>query len=291
MAAGMATLLSEHLPIEAKVVAASGPMEWMPMMETGEIDLGVLNSWDAWAGREGRSTYAHVSNGKGFPLTLVTSGRKGLSGVVVAEESGIRRGADLKGRRYVGEYTGSPAVTAIAQGALANFGLSRHDVRMVAAPSPDAGVRAVIEERADANGGSNIGMAVISELEATRGARFLSFDPSPAAAARLYTEFPGRLVKVAQGPARTGIREEVYLISYEFYLVAREGLPDDLVYEIVRILWEHNAALARINVPLRDWTRNNFVVDEPTVPYHTGAVRFYRERGAWPLEEGKSGGE
>jgi TRAP transporter TAXI family solute receptor len=282
MGAGIASVLSAHLPIEAKVVAASGPMEWMPMMATGEIDLGVVNSWDAQAGRQGRSTYGRISGGRGFALMLVASGRRALNGVVVADGAGIVRGQDLKGRRYVGTYTGSPAVTAQALAALANFGLTPRDVEMVPAPSPDAGVRAVIEERAEANGASNIGMGVISELDATRGARFLSFDPSPDAVARLQAEFPGRLVKVGPGPGRTGVRGEVYLLSYDFYLVARQALPAALVAEILRILWDHNAALTKINVPLRDWTPDRFVTTSPSVPYHPGAIRFYSERGAWP---------
>jgi TRAP transporter TAXI family solute receptor len=282
MGAGIAAVLSDHLPIEAKVVASSGPTEWMPMMLTGEIDLGILNSWDAEAGQKGRSVYGRLSEGRGFPLMLVTAGRKALAGVVVAEDSRIRRGADLKGRRFVGAYTGSPASTAIARAALVNLGLTPDDVLMVTAASPDAGVREVIEERSDANGGSNIGMGVISELDATRGARFLSLDPSPAAVARLQREFPSRLVRVPPGPGRTGVREDVYLMSYDFYLVARAGLPDDLISRIVAILWDHNGALTRINAPLRDWTRSNFVVAAPTVPYHPGAARFYQERGIWP---------
>jgi TRAP-type uncharacterized transport system substrate-binding protein len=152
-------------------------------------------------------------------------------------------------------------------------------------------VRAVIEERAEANGANNIGMGIISELDATHGARFLSFDPSPEAVARLQAEFPSRLVKVSPGPGRTGVREDVYLMSYDFYLVAREKLPDGIVAEIVRVLWDHNEELARINAPLRDWKTANFVVDAPTLPYHAGAVRFYRDRGVWRQTASTTGSE
>jgi TRAP-type uncharacterized transport system substrate-binding protein len=86
---------------------------------------------------------------------------------------------------------------------------------------------------------------------------------------------------VAPGPGRTGVREDIYMLSYDFYLVAREGLPDDLVAEILRVLWEHNATLTKINVPLSDWTPDRFVTPSPSVPYHPGALRFYAERGVW----------
>jgi TRAP-type uncharacterized transport system substrate-binding protein len=124
-------------------------------------------------------------------------------------------------------------------------------------------------------------MGVVSELEATRGARFLSFDPSPEAVARLQKEFPSRLVKVSPGAGRTGVQEDTYMLSYDFYLVAREDLPDHIVTDVLRVLWDQNATLIKINAPLNEWTPDHFVTDSPTVPYHPAAVRFYTERGVW----------
>jgi len=282
MGAGIATVLSQHLGVEVKVVASSGPTEWLPMIHTGEMDLGLLNSWDAQMGREGKSSYERLSGGQGFPIMLITSGHKALTGVVVPNDLGIRQGADIKGKRFVGAYSGSPAVTAIAHAALANWGLSFEDVAMVTMPSVEQGVRALIEGRAEVNGTSAVGMGFIAELEASRGARFLSFDPSPDAAKRLQEKFPARLVKVTPGPGKTGVREEIYLMSYDFYLVGRESLAENLVYDIVKILWEQNQALTRINHPLQDWTPENFIADPNTIPYHPGSIRLYKEMNVWP---------
>lgn len=284
MATGMAGVLSKNLDFEVKVVASTGPTEWMPMINSGEMDMGMLNNWDAQMGRLGKSSYEKISGGKGFPIMLITSGHKALTGVVVAEDSGIKKGADLKGKRYAGNYTGSPGTTAQAEAALANLGLTQSDVKMVSVPAVDAGVRAVIEGRADANGSNNVGMGVISELDASKGARFLSFDPSPEAVKRLQEKFPATVVKVSPGEKKTGIREDTYLMSYDFYLVGRESLPEDTVYNVVKTLWEKNKDITVINKNLEDWTPENFVNTTFTIPYHPGAIKFYKEKGVWTPE-------
>lgn len=284
LGSGVASVLNKRLAAEVKVVASSGPTEWLPMIQSEEIDLGILNSWDAEMGRRGESVYGQLSGKRGFPILLITSGHKALNGMVVAENSGIRTAPDLKGKRFVGAFTGTPGVTAQAEAALANLGLSLQDVRMVAVPSVDAAIRAVIEGRADIAGSANVGMGIVSELDAGKGARFLSFDPSPEALQRLQDKFPATLVKVSPGPGKTGVRGDAYLMSYDFYLVGRQNLPEDLVYDIVRILWEDNQSLVGINTQLQDWIPENFVTPVNTVPYHPGAVRFYREQGRWTPE-------
>ena len=70
-------------------------------------------------------------------------------------------------------------------------------------------------------------------------------------------------------------------MSYDFYLVAREGLPEDLVYTIVKVLWEQNTALTSINSQLQDWIPDHFVTELNRIAYHPGAIRFYKERGVW----------
>lgn len=284
MGTGIAAVLSEGLNVEVKAIASSGPTEWLPMIDSGEMDLGILNNWDAQMGWQGKSVYRNLSGGRGFEIRLITSGHKALNGIVVAEGSGIKSGMDLKGRRYVGIYTGSPAITAQAEAALANFGLTPEDVKMIAVPGVEAGVRALIEGRAEANGSNNIGMGVISELDASRGARFLSFDPSPEAIRRLQEKFPAALVRISPGQGKTGVREDVYLMSYDFYLVGRATLPDNLVYQMVRVLWERNGELTRMNRQLEDWTPENFVNSLNTIPYHPGAIKFYKEKGLWSPE-------
>jgi TRAP transporter TAXI family solute receptor len=281
---GLGTVLSKYLQTLVKVMPTTGPIEWLSLTATGEVNMGVLNDWDSKMGRLGKGDYKAATGGKGAPVYLLCCGAPAINGVLVSERSGIKKSTDIKGKKYVGFFTGSAGITAQARAALANFGLEIKDIKMIVVPGVEAGVRAIIEGRADVTGSTNIGMSVISELDAGKGARYISFDPSPEAVKRMQEYFPCYLVQVVPGPGLTGVREPVYLMAYNFYLVGSERLSDDVAYSIIKTLWEHNKELGPIHVRLKDWTKDRFVTNKATIPYHPGAINFYKEVGAWGTE-------
>ncbi len=278
---GLATVLSKHLPTTVKVMPTTGPTEWLPMIVSGEVDFGILNNWDAKNGRLGREEYKAATGGKGSPIFLLCSGTPNLGGILTSEASGIKKGSDLRGKRVVCIYTGSAGVSGQAKANLANFGLTPNDVKVVSVPSVEAGVRAIIEGRADATGSAGLGMATNNELEADKGARYLSFDPSPEALKRMQEYYPCYLAQVSPGPGRVGIKEPTYMMAYDFYLVGSEKMSVDVAYSLIKTLWEFDKELAPIHIRLKEWTRDRYVTKTATIPYHPGVIRFYKEVGAW----------
>ncbi|HSC27440.1 MAG TPA: TAXI family TRAP transporter solute-binding subunit, partial [Vicinamibacterales bacterium] len=63
-------------------------------------------------------------------------------------------------------------------------------------------------------------------------------------------------------------------------LVANRSMPDDLAYHITRLLFEKQGDLAAIHPEARNLRLAGAVEGSPA-PFHPGAIRFYRERGAW----------
>lgn len=279
--AGIAEVLTTHTAMDVRVVPTNGPVAWMPLLARQEIDLGVLNAFDAQMAYLGQEEFAELSGGRGFPVRLVAVGAPNINGILVAADSGIRSGRDLRRRRYVTTFTGSRGITLGALGYLANFGLTTGDVAPVAVPSITAGLQMLLEGRVDATYIS-VDVPAIRELDARRGALFLPADPSPEAVAAFQRVFPPAYAVVVQPDEGVpGIRQPTPLIAYDTYLVARADLPDDAVYEVVRALWEHISDAYRIHPRFREWRPDAFVSERPLIPYHPGAVRFYQERGAW----------
>jgi len=266
--------------MEVKVSAMTGPVEWMPMFTTGEIELGVLNCWDAQQAWLGGFDYDPISRGNGFPVRLVTNGSYNTASIMVAGDSGIYEAEDLYGRKYVLTVTGSAGISMQNEAFLANWNLDKSKMTMVSVTSITDGVDAVIEGRADGTSVS-IGVARNEELEAARGARYLDWDPSPAAVARANEFFPLSVTLIEPGPGRTGVTKPTYMYTFSNYLVARTDVTDDVVYAVVEALWNNYDELSVIHPMLIEWRPDRFVTDEATVPYHDGAIRFYKEVGAW----------
>jgi len=250
------------------------------MIQGNEVDLGIANNWDSQLGFLARGKYNKTLKGKSSRIRLLTSGAPNMLGVLVAETTGIKKYQDLKGKRYVGLLTGSAAQTALAEASLANFGFTHDDVKMLSRPGIGQAGAAVIEGRADAFT-CVLGAGLIARLDAGRGARWISFDTSPAAVKRFQAVFPATPVLVKPGPGKAGVKEPTNMMKYDSYLVARGNLSEYAAYQIVKTLWDYNKELWPIHVALKSWTTDGFVIKSPTVPYPPGAINFYKEKGVW----------
>lgn len=280
--AGLASVLSAHLPTEVKVMPVSGPVEWTPMLVTEEVDLGVANVGDGeWAWKS-LSVYGEALGGEMAPIRLLTIGSPNQVSIMTAADAEIFTAEDLRGKRMVTEYVGAPTLTAQAHAALANLGLTPEDVIQITEASVAAGVVAITEGRADAAGTAALGMGVVAELDATRGARYLSLDPSPEAVARAQEIWPCEVVLMEAGPV--AIPEPTYMLQYDTYLMSRTTLSDETAYWIVKTLWDYNQELWPIHVGLEEWTTDRFVSTTAAIPYHPGAIKFYQEVGVWTAE-------
>lgn len=282
MGIGIGKVLTENLGAQVKVMPGAGPTEWLPQISSGEVQLGILNNYDAQHGRAADGGYEKALRGKGAPILLLTSGTRNWLGPIVSGDSNIKSCKDMKGKRAVVRYTGSAGVSAQGEAVMANCGLKPSDFRSVpVAGGPDKGVQAIIDGTADISGSGAVGMGIIAELDARKGARFVSLDPSPEAWARFTKHFPAVPRKVEPAQGRVGIKEPVTLAEYPFYLVAAEKLSEEAAYRIVKVLWEKNEQLFPLHARLKAWKKEGYVDESATIPYHPGAVRFYKEVGAW----------
>ncbi len=57
-------------------------------------------------------------------------------------------------------------------------------------------------------------------------------------------------------------------------------LPDDLVYEVMKAIFNHVEELLPVHPIARIWVENP-VVGTPVLPYHPGAIRYYKEKKMW----------
>lgn len=274
-----AKAITEHTTMKGIVKPMSGPVAWLPYLEREDMDLGVLNVWDAEKGYLGESMYEKLSNKKGFSIRLISTTVPNAIGFIVAKDSGIKTVAELKGKRIAGNYP-TPSLQLQTEAALANANLLWKDVVPVPTNSPADAVKLVMDGRADA-GTVTLGTPVIDELNAKKGALFLPFDASKEAAERMRKIYPGYMVPVKPGPGNTGILKDQYLWAYDIYLIAGAKLSDDAAYAVTKALWENCKDFGAVHKLLANWTQDRFVTKNALIPYHPGAMRFYKEKGLW----------
>jgi TRAP transporter TAXI family solute receptor len=220
---------------------------------------------------------------KKAPFRLLMGGPPTFVSVVVREDAGINTGKDLKGKKFVGIFMGCEACTLQGEAFLANWGLTKDDVVMIRTPGLGEAIDFLIEGKAHASGTGAPGMAVLRELDAKRGARFLSLNPAPEAVKAYQALFPASIKEITPAPDLAGVKEPIYMAAFEDLIIANKDLvSDDTAYKLVEALWEHNEELRKTHVNLKYVTHDAMVSRGAPMPYHPGAIKFYKEKGVWP---------
>ena len=276
----LASVISKHSQINPKVKAVAGPTTWLPMMLTKEMDFGIFTSADSYPAYLGQGAYKKLSKGKGFPIRLAFKTMILTMASVVPGDNPAKSIPDLKGMRVTGRFSNVPSAHIAVTATLANGGLTWKDVKMVPVPSPGAAVKAVMEGRADA-GWASLGMPAVRELSAKKGARFLTYDTSAEAMGRKDKIHPYSFPRFVKGGKIPGAAVDTWFIAVENYGTCRADIPDDLVYEMNKTLWDNLKEYWSFHRILRSLNEKSFASTKLFIPYHPGAIKFLKEKGLW----------
>lgn len=277
-AQALAAVVSKHSPLRVDVLPQGGST-YFPMLQSREVDLGIASPIEALFATKAAWPFEGVNGGRGYAMKTVMLGSPNRLSLVTTKDSGINSPKDLKGKRVVANYGAFAGATLTSLSVLANAGLTKDDVRVVNVSSYPEGVRAVMEGRADAAVGS-IGSGILQELHAAKGAKILPIDPSPEAMARVRKVGPAFVATVVKkGPP--GVDVDTHTLAYDTTIVARPDLDNKAVATFIDTVWKHHKELPAIHKSLVTWTPDRFVSTDAVIPYHPGAIAYYKQRGVW----------
>lgn len=245
-------------------------------MRGGAVDFGTASALSSWLAYEG------VGGAQLAPfLRIALGGGWFRLSFVVRANSKILKLADLKGKRIA--RTQTPTFRRHVDAGMANAGLTWDDVVPVDLASDRENATALVEGHADAIH-ATLGGAEMIELnsEITGGVRVVSADPSPEAVARMRKVFPGYLIVPMKAGSVVGVLGDVDVMSFYSGLYVHKDRTEQVVYEVVKALYGTQPEWSQTFEELKDWTRDKMALSEGlTVPYHPGAIKFYKEVKLW----------
>jgi len=283
LAGGLASVISSAAPFQAVIQPYTGTSTFLPLLDNGEIDFGIINAVEmnlAYQGAArfkvaGRNPLPHVPNSR-----LIMRGSPLQVSLVVKKDSTIKTVHDVKGKRVTGEYPANIAIWFHVYTGLANGELTWNDVKIVPVPAVNDGVDAVVQGRADVSNHA-IGAAKIKEADASVGVRFVSLDCSPQGEERVKKAVPGYYVTTIKSGSSTAVVGDTCVLTYDIYLVGHKALPGQVVQAALKAVWDNVDKLPPLHANFKDWTRERAASADVTIPYHPAAVQFYKEKGTW----------
>ena len=253
--------------------ATSGSQENIRRLASGELDFALSNAaitYFAGRGSEGWD--------RAYPVRSVMTLAPNVALFVTQASSGIASIDDLRDRRVsVGpagagfEYFVEPLLEA--------HGVTYDDFSPLNA-TQQAAVDMLTDGSADATFlGGAVPTASITQAAASMDITFIPFgEAEREQLIDQYVFFRPATIPAETYRGQTDPFEGLDVGS--MHLITSADAPDDLVYNVVKLLYENRTLVVERHAAGRAINPNNVVRDTGT-EFHPGAIRFYQEAGIW----------
>ncbi len=276
---GIAKVASQSVPgLEVTAEATSGSIDNLKFIHAGKADVGFTLADTLDEAIKGQGAFRELGPLKLRSLAVLYAN---LTQVVAFEGSGIRTLNDLKGRVVSvgapGSGTETIAVRVLeATGIDPQTGIRRQGLGV--STSADA----LKDGKLDAFfWSSGVPAGALLDLAATPGKQ-MSLLENASTLPELQRRF-GALYASGMIPKGTypGLQADVAVVAVFNVLVVSETLDEALAYELTRTLFAKQSELAAIHPEAGRLSLATAVAESPA-PFHPGAIRFYKEKAAWP---------
>ena len=198
-------------------------------------------------------------------------------GAIVRDDSDVKTFRDLIGKSIAAGPVGSGAESVVTR-AIAAMGLSDDDFARVQRAAPQQGFASLATGQVDAVvWGTAHPAGLLLENQSTQNLRFVPFeqDDLNAIADAIPGFTPGQLRPGTYKNQEDGI---AWIAGSTNSWVAAD-VPETLVYEITKALWENRDKLADAHASQKYLSENMVRAQATLVPFHPGAQRYFAEQG------------
>lgn len=283
IATGMASVITKYLKVKAN--AESGLFgKNVVLLHNGDVDFGMAQSDLAYDAARGLGNYKQYGNMK---LRLMFSGSSPPAAFVLRADSGIKTVRDLKGKTVMATMVNNSTFTLCGDLILKSAGMTRKDLRDIPFPGPKAGREALAEGRVKAFICllPSIGKtAWVEELNMRIPIRFITGEEKALEAAIADSPFARKATLYAKYYGEVVNNKDLVSIGTTHNFLCRSQLPNDLVYEVMKVFYDHLEELYTFHLEAKAYLANP--LDVAVLPYHPGAIKYYKEKGLWTSKLG-----
>ena len=270
----IANVISKYVPgVEATAEVTAAAVDNLKLVGSGDADFGYAYPDLAYDAMEGKGLF----KGK-LPVRMVAQLYVSYFHLVTLASSNIKTPADLKGKRVS---TGAPSsgTEVVAFRVLEAYGIN-----------PDKDIKrdrlSVVESANALKDGKidaffwvgGLPTAAVLDLAATPGVS-MRLVPTDGALPKIFQKY-GQIYVKANIPKATypKMAGDVGVVGIPNVLVCSAKADPELIYKCVKAMFDHKADLVAVHSQAKELTLQGAVI-KTVVPYHPGAVKFFKEKG------------
>jgi uncharacterized protein len=267
-ASAVAKVLKEKAGLNVLVQPTAGDQVIVPMVDRGEAEIGISNAMEV-----------HDGLAKGFKeLRIIAAAHALRVGFFVRKDGGIRTVAELKGKRVPYGFSAMRALEPTVRAILATASLSEKDIKPVLVPNV---IRSADDFASGAADAFAFGAPKVREVDVTVGGiRMTEIDEQGMPAARKIERW-GYLTEIGPGPVFVGVEKPMKVYSFDNLIFTSAKTSDEFVFKTLDTLFKNKDELIAVQPVLREFTPA-FAYKQYEVPYHPGAVKYFKEHNIAP---------
>lgn len=267
----LANVITKYVPgVEAAAQATGGSVENMRLLQNKQLDIATVAGDVAFQG------YHDYKNSKYFKAQTNVRALFNMytepQHVITLADSGINSVSQIKGKRVVVGAPGS-GTEVKARMILQAMGITYKDFTPEYL-SFDEGTEALQDKIVNA---AFLGVATpapaVVNLSINKPIKLISF--SNEEVTKVAGTYPFLFREVIPANTYKGVDKDTQTVAVQTLVVCRPDLPDDVIYKIVKAVFEHKDELNGIHNAFKLTTLQSAT---PTVvPIHPGAKKYFEE--------------
>ncbi len=197
--------------------------------------------------------------------------------VVARADSGIATFDDLKGKRVNVGNPGSGQRSTMEM-LMAAKGWTMNDFALVSELKSAEQAQALCDDKIDAMV-FTVGHPSGSIQEATTSCAARLIPVTGPEVDQLLAQNPYDVKSVIPGGMYPGNDQDVETFGVKATLVTRADVPDDVVYEVTKAVFEHLDEFKKLHPAFAALQKQEMVAQALSAPLHPGAAKYYKEAG------------
>ena len=275
LGAGFASIVNKHVPgvrVTAESTAAS--TENARYLIRNKMDMGLACM----------GTLADLKK-QGMDVDkvrLVAVGHTSDTHWIVRKNSPIKCCSDFKGKVIGVGPAGSATLNIYSKKHLAaGWGITLDDIKpkYIAFHEITRGIR---DNTIDA-GIIAAGYPIAAIMELARDIPIRLLETDPEVIKKLQDKYPNVTPFIVPAGTYKGIDKDTHTYTLPQMWLCRTDLPEDLVYNILKAVYDYSEERNAIHPMAKKYTIENAFRGSKSVPvgYHPGAIKYYKEKGIW----------
>lgn len=274
VAVAQSSVLEKHTEMMVTPQPVATTLGLLSYISNKEADISLTSAFDLDKGTKGIMMFEGQDHSD---IRVLQGGHELTYAFLTTKRSGIEKWSDLKGKR-IANRVGAGAHQVAIPLLLQYYGLDV-DKDIIFVPTEDH-LNDLAEGRVDAII-NPIFPATIEEISTKTELVFIPTDPKAVE----YTSERDLSFNLAKTIVEAGpITKGQTALGVKNYTICHKDFPDEIAYLWVKTLLENHDELLSLQPEIMsNWSLDKALEKSP-VPYHPGAIKYYKEVGIWDKE-------